>query len=127
MIDLAGPIEQLSLTENDSDYLYYSVEIPSSMNSLDTLKVSALDGTIVYPRIVSSEISNSLVLLSCAMGMTNGGIKPSDGKGITEVVLQGQNLTSHEWRQDWHLSGEVKQVHSFFFYFRGFAVTFKDI
>eukprot|EP00050_Salpingoeca_kvevrii_P009598 m.3803 g.3803 ORF g.3803 m.3803 type:complete len:916 (+) comp2353_c0_seq2:127-2874(+) len=112
---LLAPHEQLSLTNNTFDYLWYS----TPLNGLDvgdappTVHATTGAGTVLYPLVNQSEptAAQRLYILSCAMGMTNSGVSPHDGKGITgKVSVNGQDWTHRAWTHAWMLVGEAAQI-----------------
>lgn len=110
-----GHQEQLALTDNDSDYLWYETELPSGVQSLANLQISGRSGTILYPTMVGSPTQNSsrLRILACAMGLQNGGVGPGLGKGIDgKVTIDGHDLTAQTWTQTWPLQGEADRIYT---------------
>eukprot|EP00756_Hemistasia_phaeocysticola_P001475 Hpha_TRINITY_DN11041_c0_g1::TRINITY_DN11041_c0_g1_i3::g.92734::m.92734 len=121
-----GPVEQLNLTENDGDYLWYTATVPTAGNYKvkhssggGTIFYIYVDGTLVNPTSLSdggiefthtphASGSSTLQILSVAMGLSNGGIGPKSTKGITgPVTVNGATVTG--WTHTWPLRGEDKK------------------
>jgi len=109
--DSTGPHEQLNLTDNDSDYLWYNTTLPPGADATATVKASTGDGTILYTAVDAK--ARQVKILSCAMGLSNGGVGPKSVKGITGDVKVGKiDITQQQWTQQWFMSGEALQIFS---------------
>merc|ERR1712150_9670 len=120
-----GPMEQLNLTDNDSDYLWYVLSdlsgLPPSVSATD-IKVKSVSGTIAYPYILSGgRVVNQLLtaradaeiaILACAMGLSNGGVGPHSIKGISSVKVSGVSVTNRSWTHRWIMRGEDLEVYT---------------
>ena len=99
------PTEQLSITDNNSDYLWYSFPFTANTSAAD-VAAKAIDGSIAYTFKNTTHIN----ILSCAMGVVNGGLKPTLGKGISGVTVDGKAYEPAEWTQSSMLRGEELSV-----------------
>ena len=107
-----GPLEQLMLTNNVVDHMWYSTVLPTAGRGgapadPSLLNVQGRDGTILSAITIRN---NTVFMLSSAMGLKNGGLTPSDGKGIS---IQGdgptynhRSLLGQPWTSTWMLPGE---------------------
>ena len=128
-----SPVEQLNLTENDSDYMWYTATVTAAESYTvkhesggGTMFYIYVDGQLVAPRKLSNSSvqfahpqlprgaarasSSTLQILSVAMGVSNGvgGPVGSHQKGITgPVKVNGAAVTG--WTHTWPLAGEDKQ------------------
>jgi hypothetical protein len=102
----AKVLDQVQLTENDFDYLWYKIEAPPKTKVSD-VTVTAAEGTVTYPYVDGKK----LAILSAAMGLRDGGDGPSVGKGVTSVKVKG-SVVSGVWTHSWVLEGEEKQIFS---------------
>jgi len=96
--------EQLNLTENDVDYLWYSASAPKGTQDKD-VKVSTEGGSMAYAFVEGDRVH----VLSVAMGLKNGGVGPTSRKGVTAVKVGGKAL-SGPWNHSWILEGEDKRI-----------------
>lgn len=99
-----SPLEQLELTNGfDSDYLVYSTDLPHNASN-DKIEITQRDpgGSFAYPFIQNG----SLMILSVAMGLSNGGVSPNAAKGISNVTVGGVDVTHQVWTHKWILQGE---------------------
>jgi len=99
-----GFLEQVNLTNNDYDYLWYKAAVPKSTEASEVV-VTTSESSIAYVTVENGE----LAILSAAMGFKNGGMNPKDRKGIVEVLVHGKQATG-PWNHSWILEGEEKQV-----------------
>lgn len=107
--DTEGPHEQLNFTDNDSDYMWYNTTLPAGVDPAGALKMPKGSGTILYSNV--DRESRQLQVLSCAMGLSNGGVGPKSVKGIVgEVTIGGTSLARQTWTQQWFMPGEAKQI-----------------
>ena len=105
----SGPIEQLNLTENDSDYLWYTTDLPEGTKGDPQVDAKTGYGTILDSYVDTS--ANTINIFSVAMGLSNGGVGPGSVKGITgSVKIGGKDVTSQRWRHSWMLAGETLQI-----------------
>jgi len=100
----SAPREQLNLTENDVDYLWYSAPIPSGTSAED-IKVSTSGGSLAYVHIEDTKLH----VLSAAMGLSNGGVGPNSHKGVSAVEVAGKELKA-SWTHSWVMKGEELQI-----------------
>eukprot|EP00755_Sulcionema_specki_P016194 Sspe_Gene.61401::Locus_34073_Transcript_1_2_Confidence_0.500_Length_2681::g.61401::m.61401 len=98
--------DQLDITDNDSDYAWYIHEVPLNTTA-DDVVVETVGGSIAYPYLNSSHVA----IFSCAMGMPNTGVGPSQGKGLKKVTVKGAALESG-WTQGYLTPGESQHVYS---------------
>eukprot|EP00931_Biecheleriopsis_adriatica_P078401 TRINITY_DN51862_c0_g1_i1.p1 TRINITY_DN51862_c0_g1~~TRINITY_DN51862_c0_g1_i1.p1 ORF type:complete len:888 (+),score=109.52 TRINITY_DN51862_c0_g1_i1:39-2666(+) len=96
--------EQLNLTENEVDYMWYSVPIPRS-TSVESVKISTQGGGLAYPFIREDRLH----ILSVAMGLANTQVGPQSVKGIRQVTVNGQ-VNTGPWNHSWVLEGEEKAI-----------------
>ena len=52
----------------------------------------------------------TLQVLSVAMGLSNGGVGPKSGKGLTSAKVNGLDVTNNTWDHQWSMQGEAKQI-----------------
>eukprot|EP00730_Choanoeca_flexa_P008508 TRINITY_DN12498_c0_g2_i8.p1 TRINITY_DN12498_c0_g2~~TRINITY_DN12498_c0_g2_i8.p1 ORF type:complete len:877 (+),score=175.89 TRINITY_DN12498_c0_g2_i8:2-2632(+) len=126
----ADPEEQLLITDNDSDYLWYTVQ--GSFTQGAKINYTSVQGSITYPYVNGQRLTTILSdadssygegsqhvtfqvaddtdridILSVAMGVLNTGVSPKQGKGIAgPVTVDGQDITSAGWTMSWWLYGE---------------------
>eukprot|EP00041_Stephanoeca_diplocostata_P024159 m.605106 g.605106 ORF g.605106 m.605106 type:complete len:933 (-) comp22463_c5_seq2:159-2957(-) len=135
----SGPIEQLVITDNDSDYLWYITEIALAFlvdgDGAPAVHVSGQGGSISYVYIEGQLVGTGsgtytlkvdahvaarlagrgletvkLQILSCAMGLYNGGDEPTSTKGVGKVSVNGKDITSQAWTMRWMLAGETEGI-----------------
>jgi hypothetical protein len=129
-----SPIEMLSLTEDDTDYCWYTTNVSADIlhrHSPPQVEVKGIDGTIVYafldgsPATAAAEkstvpntSSTELQILAAAMGIPNGGDTPQTSKGLASVRVNGVELVSgadelqRTWRHSWMMRGETLRLFS---------------
>ena len=134
------PVEQLNITEDESDYLFYETTIKVNETSMYKLNVQSrmanamlafVDGkfqsddynnehsegdvTFSLPISVSDSETHQLTILSVNLGIHNG-VSPgsSDRKGITGSVTLGKStdITKQEWKHRAKLEGEIYEVYT---------------
>ena len=106
-----GLLEQLILTKNDVDYLWYSTDIPSGASPTDEVEAHGRESSVLHTFV--NVTSGRIHILSAAMGMANGGMEPTSGKGIdgTKGVKFGkQDITKQKWTHTWMMPGEEKRI-----------------
>jgi hypothetical protein len=117
----AGPTEQLLLTDNDSDYLWYEANVPSTTAGAVDVKTkggaiaySYVDGKLQTPGDMTSttEATSKISILSVAMGLSNGGVGPGSVKGLDSLMVGGKDLTRGDWTYRWMLQGESQRIYS---------------
>lgn len=99
-------LEQVRLTENEHDYLWYAAAVPNGTTAADVV-AKASHGSVFNIFVDGTRLS----LLSTAMGMTNSGVGPKTAKGITSVRVRGKTV-SGQWTHSWVLEGEAKRIFS---------------
>ena len=110
---LNQPLEQLNLTNNAVEHMWYSTEVPSASRSSspDALDVTGIDSTELSAVTVTNR---TIYILSSAMGMRNGGLDPSNGKGISiqgkGPIFDGQSLLGQKWTSTWMIPGEHLRI-----------------
>jgi hypothetical protein len=103
--DQAELHEQLNLTQNDVDYMWYSVAVPRS-TSVEDVEVRPQGGGLAYSFVEADRLH----ILSVAMGLANfGDLGPHSVKGISGVSVHGEVLTG-PWNHSWFLEGEEKAL-----------------
>ena len=134
------PLEQLGVTQDETDYLFYQVEVAGALindsqfelivqtrkaNSLLVFMgerfVATLDNhdhatgdfnmTFIYIGNVNKNGAN-FTILSVSLGLNNG-IQPGfvEQKGIVgNVTFNGADITNHKWLHRPKLTGEILQV-----------------
>ena len=143
-----GPIEQLELTENDSDYLWYEVTTSTGTGTYtadtvgyDSITYVYVDGklktsqsawspTPMHDTAAAAAATNAVAatatanasasatatvqILSCAMGLSNGGVGPGSVKGVKNLKLNGKvlNDSGMAWTQRWMLRGKYCEVNT---------------
>mmetsp|Transcript_25590 Transcript_25590/g.50082 ORF Transcript_25590/g.50082 Transcript_25590/m.50082 type:complete len:1016 (+) Transcript_25590:3-3050(+) len=127
-----GFIDQLDLTDNDSDYAWYLVNVTSdqfAQKTPSTIEVWAYDGTRTYFYIngvlagfgvdgytfeyEQRDIITDVVeikILSCAMGVSNNQVAPTMAKGVMNVTINNVTLSKQPWTHKWVLEGEDKKI-----------------
>lgn len=127
------PLEQLNLTENLVDYMYYSLQLDAAVNA-STLSVGTCGGEYVYvfvggaraplryahappPRaaelpthhfaLPASSLARVSILVS-AMGLSTSP-SPASCKGLRHVSAGGQDLSTRGWTSRWVFAGEAGQ------------------
>ena len=105
-----APREQLQVTEDATDYLWYVANISAAVvnrtASSPRVHVDAVGGTIAYASIIARQLQDGatyyeLAVLSVAMGMSNGGVGPHTVKGIRNVTVNGVKVAgpfAHRWK-----------------------------
>ena len=137
------PLEQLGVTQDETDYLFYQIEIPAQLinttyfelivetrkanslllfmdkqylTSLDNHDHSAGDINMTFTFIGDVDKSGvNLTILSVSLGLNNG-IQPGfvEQKGIVgEVIFNGVDITNQKWLHRPKLTGEILQVFTF--------------
>jgi hypothetical protein len=108
-----GPLEQLNLTNNIVDHMWYSTFIPKDETIVDKslLNIQGRDGTELSSIVI---INNTIHVLSSAMGLKNGGETPHDGKGISlengGPTYNHHSLMNQSWISTWMIPGEHLQI-----------------
>jgi hypothetical protein len=131
----ARPLEMLNLTNNEVDYMYYSLQLDTPLNASE-LKVSTCGGEYVYafareggggalvsllpaqparaPRDAHAfslpgegPAATALYILVSAMGLSTSP-RPGSCKGLTAVAAGKRDLTLAGWASAWVLPGEEK-------------------
>ena len=104
-----GPLEQLALTNNEVDCMWYSTKVPENVGKSESLEAQGIDGTILSPPFVRN---GTLHIFSCAMGMRNSGISPKNGKGLDGTLIKfgGVSIESQAWTSSWVLHGEFLRI-----------------
>jgi len=105
--------EQLNITDNDSDYLWYMGKISGKGN----LKVQGMgDGTMTYSYVNGKLVNSSTMIedgdhdvdiLSVAMGLYNGGVGPTSVKGVKSISLGNSNTA--DFKTAWMNKGETEE------------------
>lgn len=101
----AAPLEQLGVTKDATDYLWYTANVSASVAARagpPKINVEALGGTITYASLSGRELR----VLSVAMGLSNGGVGPQAVKGVRNVTVNGEAVTG-PFRHSWMMQPEV--------------------
>jgi hypothetical protein len=134
--------EQLNITNNDSDYVWYSfifnqtgdifvrlygydglyyVYIDGTLSSDNTvpfieesLPMTASSGRILSQNSPASPNVRRMDVLSVAMGLYNGDVGPHSSKGIQNITVGNNqhNTTYTDFSTQWMLLGEELQVYT---------------
>ena len=106
---VSGPHEQLNLTDNDSDYLWYTTSLPTGTKPGAAVSAQGGSESIVYPTVDAA--AGKLHILSAAMGASNGGQIRDVQKGVHgKVTVGGKDVTQQAWTHSWFMLGEAKQI-----------------
>lgn len=105
VVDADAPLEQMALADpDDTDYLWLSTNVSWSVLSRQLppkVEVTGKDGTRVHAfldgvpaasAVPTAQGAHTLQLLCAAMGVPNGGVGPTTGKGVTAVRVNGVDL-----------------------------------
>ena len=131
------PLEMLALTNDDTDYLWYSVKV-SAASASPRVSASGTNGAITYVYVDGTQqvattagemggdvlspnatetITETVVrldILTCAMGMSNSNVGPDSVKGLqSTVTVDGAPIsskTTSPWIHSWILQGEAQQI-----------------
>jgi hypothetical protein len=98
------PHEQLNLTENMGDYLWYSTTMPAGAHASD-VSVSTAGHSIAYVHTDAGRLH----VLSVAMGLENTNVGPASHKGVVRVQV-GDKEVPGPWNHSWVLEGEEKEI-----------------
>jgi hypothetical protein len=116
----AGPIEQMNVTNDHTDYVWYGVNVSTAGKQV---KAGGISGTEVYPYVNGKPVHNKaaaavvvdaaaaapttaaaagggaaatadteVLVLAVAMGVSNGGVGPHSNKGLASLVVDGVDL-----------------------------------
>lgn len=130
----SGPVEQLSLTNSRTDWMWYNVSLPGNVGEGGqklSLKVQGvcqvyLDGVFVgevddqdaddagevHVEAPMLRGSSSLSVMCAAMGMNNVGVTPKQWKGVGAASVGGVNVTGRPWTMQWNMSAEAAHAFS---------------
>ena len=136
-----APLEMLSLTNDDTDYLWYSARVAAT-SATPNVSAKGANGAIAYAYVdgkplaagagseesVGQQVSSSveengggvdvqLDILLCAMGTSNGGVSPHSTKGLQQggVLVDGVDVSAAgkaTWTHRWMLRGEAQQIYT---------------
>jgi len=121
------PLEMLALTNDNTDYIWYSVtvETAETKSANPVVHAAGSNGAITYiyvngvPQRADTEwqTQNSTVkldILACAMGISNGDVGPHSTKGLNlPVAVNGATISNtgqYKWTHSWVLQGERDQI-----------------
>jgi hypothetical protein len=134
----APPLEQLALTRNLVDYMFYALVAPAAINASD-LSIATCGGEYVYAFAGGAPLralepvdaaarrarvthdfalpgggllaQTSLYVLVSAMGLSTSP-SPTSCKGLVRVKAGATDLTNLGWRSSWRFAGEVSEVYT---------------
>lgn len=89
------------------NYVYLNGELLGQGSGSYTLPI----GARVIARLADSGMASAkLQILSCAMGLYNGGDEPTSYKGVGKVSVNGKDITGQPWTMRWMLAGETEGI-----------------